>query len=162
MEVNPSLIIHYFQSKEVLIEALIDYNLERYATIFRFDRTFASATEKLIALIDRLFSRKWNELFDDGVFYSCFAQVFRSRQIREKYKKIHDWLRSELRQMLEQCRSEGLAVDDPAQSSEMIFVLLEGAYYYLSMVGDKAEYEARLSFYKNQALLLLNLQDVPS
>ena len=78
MHINPSLVIHYFKSKQGLEVALIDYILERYLQIYKTDGNINTA-EKLHDLIDKLFSRKWNRLFDDGVFYSCYAHVYRNK-----------------------------------------------------------------------------------
>jgi hypothetical protein len=47
-------------------------------------------------------------------------------------------------------------VEDPALTADIIFVLVDGAYYYLSLVSDKEEYQRKLMQYKRQALAHLN------
>ena len=32
-------------------------------------------------------------------------------------------------------------VDDVEKTADLVFILVEGAYYYLSMVSDKSEYD---------------------
>jgi AcrR family transcriptional regulator len=159
MDVNPSLIIHYFKTKDDLIASLIDFILEKYSTIFAVKGKNKSATERLELLIDRLFSRKWNDLFDDSVYYSCFALVLRNDRLREKYKNLHDSLRVSLAEILEEGKHDGLLqLDDAKKTSELIFGLLEGAYYYMSLVKDKNEYTEKLSYFKEEACKILNLQ----
>src|SRR5690606_41044083 len=77
MNINPSLIIHYFASKEDLKDALIDYLLERYLLIFKIDHEKDYGLAELHEIIDRLFSKKWNRLFDDSLFYGFYAESFR-------------------------------------------------------------------------------------
>jgi hypothetical protein len=49
-----------------------------------------------------------------------------------------------------------LDVADPGLTADIIFVLVDGAYYYLSLVEDKEEYQAKLNQYKKQAMIHLN------
>ncbi|GGH21505.1 TetR/AcrR family transcriptional regulator [Sphingobacterium alkalisoli] len=158
MEINPSLIIHYFKTKEELTYALIDYILEKYLLIYKFDnRTKVDLEPVLVELIDRLFSKKWNKLFDDGLFYSCYALNFRDKRIKAMYKKLQDTLRQRLGALLENCKLQGvIAVDDSQLTADLIFVLIDGAYYYLSLVKDAEEYDRKISDYKRHALSLLN------
>jgi hypothetical protein len=47
-------------------------------------------------------------------------------------------------------------VKDPALTADIIFVLVDGAYYYLCLVSDKEEYQRKLIQYKKQAIGQLN------
>src|SRR5262245_30453466 len=71
--VNPSLVIHYFKTKNDLIYGLIGYILERYSLIYNPENDLADPSERLRKIVRNLFSRKWNKLIDDGVFYSSFS-----------------------------------------------------------------------------------------
>lgn len=160
MGINPSLILHYFATKEALIFGLIDYILDKYLLIYRVDKKTEDPEQVLLAVIDNIFSRKWNTLFDDGVSYSCYSLAFRDKKIRKKYKELLDRLRKQLEEIIRNCAARGvLTVQDPQGTADLIFVLVDGAYYYLSLVDDKAEYQERLQTYKRQALQLLNLKD---
>lgn len=67
-------------------------------------------------------------------------------------------LREKLEEQIIICnKSNNLSVIDPAHTADLIFVLVDGAYYYLSLVDDKTEYQNRLKIYKQRALKLLNL-----
>lgn len=164
MDINPSLIIHYFQTREDLTYGLIDYILDKYQLIYKVTgKKQADPQTGLLETIDNIFSKKWNTLFDDGLFYSCYSLSFREPKIKDLYKKILDSLRSLLSAKIEECRKEGLLdIDDPDQIADSIFVLVDGAYFYLSLVTDKIEYEQKLVRYKQQAIDMLNLTTVAS
>lgn len=160
MGINPSLIMHYFQTKEFLIYSLVEYILDKYLLIYRVDNKDDNDPKStLLKVMDNIFSRRWNTLFDDGVSYSCFSLTFRNKGIRKKYKMMLDSLRRTLEEQITVCNQAGvLSVKDPAYTADLIFVLVDGAYYYLSLVDDKEEYREKLAIYQQQAMKLLNLQ----
>jgi len=164
MDVNPSLILHYFTTKEDLTYALIDYILERYLLIFTIKNKEEILLSDLQNTIEMLFSKKWNLLFDDGLFYTFYALAFREKIIREKYKTILNSLRLALASMIEQCHKCNLVnVQDPQTASDLIFVLVDGAYFYLSLERDKKVYNERLEYYKGRAYQILGIdQNSPS
>ena len=82
MGINTSLILHYFESKNELMFGLINYILDSYKSIYTTNN-IESNEIKLKKTIDNLFSRDWNNLIDDGVFYSCYTLIFRDKNIKE-------------------------------------------------------------------------------
>jgi AcrR family transcriptional regulator len=157
---TPGLIIHYFETKEHLIYALVEHILDKYLLIFHV----TAGTEKsdslqnLLKAIDNIFSHKWNTLFDDGVSYSCYALSFRNSIIMKKYKELLDTLRKQLEELIVRCVEEGtLEVADPAATADIIFIIADGAYYYLSLTDNKEEYITKLAQYKQRAIHLLNI-----
>lgn len=162
MEINPSLIIHYFQTREDLVYGLIEFILDKYHLIYKTSpKKTTDSRAALLEIIDNLFSKKWNALFDDGLFYSCYSLTFREAKIRDSYKKLLDSLREKLGQYIRQCMDEGILLADNVEAvADSIFVLVDGAYFYLSLVSDKKEYEEKLNKYKEQAIALLCLSEV--
>lgn len=158
MDINPSLIIHYFDTKEGMTYALIDHILDRYLSIYSARHKGNANLADLEKTIDMLFSKKWNLLFDDGLFYTFYALAFREKKIKLKYKLILDALRNGLASIIEQCSSPGLIqVENPQLTADYIFVLVDGAYFYLSMESDKKAYVERLAYYKQKAYDALSL-----
>ncbi|MCF2519188.1 TetR family transcriptional regulator [Dyadobacter sp. CY351] len=160
MDVNPSLIIHYFQNKEELSYALIDFILDRYTPIFNVPGKSAKNSKTiLLKVIDNLFSKKWDTLFDDGLFYSCYALSFRDEKIKMRYKSLLESLRHKLSELIEACNEDGsLSVDNPYECADLIFTILDGAYFYLSMIKEPAIAKAKLASYKQKALNVVGLQ----
>jgi AcrR family transcriptional regulator len=158
ININPSLVMHYFKSRESLIDGLIEYILDKYMLIYRIPGDNGAGPKKtLLKVIDNIFSNKWNALFADSVSYSCYSMAFRDRTIKIKYKNLLDTLRMNLQELIADCKTRGiLQVEDPVLTADIIFVLVDGAYYYLCLVTDKNEYQRKLNHYKRQALALLN------
>jgi AcrR family transcriptional regulator len=159
MDINPSLVSHYFETKEDLTYALIDHILERYLLIYTIKNKEEVTLADLQKTIEMLFSKKWNLLFDDGLFYTFYALAFREKKIKIKYKTILDSLRLALSSMIEQCNEKQLTcIPDPKTAADLIFVLVDGAYFYLSLENDKKAYAARLDYYKNTAFKILGVE----
>ncbi len=160
LDVNPSLVIHYFKTKQDLIHGLIEYILERYRLIYNPENGTSNPAMRLRKVIRNLFSRKWDKLIDDGVFYSSFSLIFRDRTVKAHYKKMHDHLRQMLTDTLQEANDNGvIEVDDVEETADLVFILVEGAYYYLSMVSDKTEYDRRIEHYQRTVLTMLKVKD---
>ncbi|HMG89908.1 MAG TPA: TetR family transcriptional regulator [Chryseolinea sp.] len=156
LDVNPSLVIHYFKTKQDLIHGLIEYILERYRLIYNPENGTSNPQERLEKVIRNLFSRKWDKLFDDGVFYSSFSLIFRDKTLKSHYKNLHDHLRQMLTDTLKQAKEDDVIhVADVEKTADLIFIFVEGAYYYLSMVSEKNEYERRIDHYQQMVLSML-------
>lgn len=157
LDINPSLIIHYFKTREELLLALINFTLERYKAMFQFDAQHPTA-ENLKELIHNLFSKKWNELFDDGVFYSCYALSYRDERIRNSFRLLHESLRQMLASVFEHYQKHNIInVEDVSELAEQVFVLIEGAYYYLGMLEGTDDYTAKIETYRALALNLISV-----
>src|SRR5580692_6043916 len=58
--INPSLIVHYFKTKEYLVYGLIEYILDKYLLIFNVPSALKDDPEQmLLKVIDNIFSDKW-------------------------------------------------------------------------------------------------------
>ncbi len=161
MDINPSLIIHYFQTKEELTYALIDYILDKYLLIYKIGKdNNIPLKQALITVIDDLFSKKWNKLFDDGLFYSCYALAFRDKKVKAMYKGLTDSLRERLTALIDRGKAAQLVeVDDPRRTADLIFALVDGAYFYLSLATDTKAFDEKITEYKAEAFRLLSIRD---
>lgn len=159
ININPSLVIHYFKTKEHLVYGLIEYILDKYLMIYKIPAKDATDPKTvLLKTIDNIFSNKWDRLFDDSVSYSCYSLAFRDKNVKEKYKILLDTLRDNFKKIIEECNRKGvLSIKNPALAADIVFVIVDGAYYYLSLVTNKEEYRCKLAQYKKQALRQLNL-----
>lgn len=160
LDINPSLVVHYFKTRDALFSGLISFILEKYNDIYQANGDTYSTPKELRALIENLFSRKWNKLFDDSVFYSCYAMTYRDKKIRKAFKALHDSLRALLVEALRKAKQSKIVdIRDERVTAEVIFALVEGAYYYLGMVDSKEEYNTKLRLLKTQALSILKIEN---
>jgi AcrR family transcriptional regulator len=158
MGINPSLIAHYFKTRDAMFAGLIEFTLERYRDMYNINGGDFRTARQLRKLIDNLFSRRWNKLVDDGVFYSCYAYTYREKKIRKAFRALHDSLRAMLVDALKKAKANGvIRTPKEEETAEIIFALIEGAYYYLGMVESKAVYDRKLRIMKKQAIELLGL-----
>ena len=162
MDINPSLVMHYFNTKEDLVFGLIHFILERYKSIFTSDVSTDNIRAKLLNIVNNLFSKKWNTFIDDSVFYSCFALIFRSEKIKEEFKKMQEHLREELSLAIQEgIDNDIIHIDTTShEAADLIYNLLAGSYLYLSLYDDTKESNKKLEFYKENALQILNLEAV--
>jgi AcrR family transcriptional regulator len=159
LRVNPSLIMHYFTSRENMLNALVDYILESYSGIYKVNDGDINTKEKLLKLINNLFSRKWNKLFDDGVFYSCYALTYRNKNFRSRYKKMHEALHEMLNHSLHQASASHVIPNENIEEKvTVIFSIIDGAYYLLGMIDNKKELEEKENLYKKHVLDLLGVK----
>jgi len=157
LKVNPSLIIHYFKSRKELLNGLVEFILKRYLEIYKLDGGIDSK-DKLIALIDHLFSRNWHRLFDDGVFYSCYSLIYRHPTVKDKYKELHDTLISRFRKSLKEAQANNIIkVDNLDETAEVIFSMVDGAYFSLGMENDTEELDKKAKVYKKYVKQMLKL-----
>jgi AcrR family transcriptional regulator len=158
MEINPSLILHYFKTRDEILLSFNDFILERYKRIYHFPKSRIESQSDLVVLIDRLFSRQWNRLISDGVFYSCYAKIYQDNKLKKSFQSMHNTLRELLCEALEKAKVNGvIQVSNTQELSERIYIILEGTYYYLGMVDDKFESDRKLKIVKNQIFEMLGM-----
>src|SRR3546814_10162927 len=113
-----------------------------------------------VTVIDDLFSRKWNRLFDDGLFYSCYALTFRDKKVKTMYKNLTDSLRERLSALIERCNAAGVTdVSNPLLAAALIFALIDGSYFYLSLSDNPKTFAEKIIDYKLEAYRLLRFSD---
>ena len=155
--------MHYFKTKQDMVHGLIEYILERYRLIYNPENGTLNPGERLKKIIRNLFSRKWDKLIDDGVFYGSFSMIFRDKTLKAHYKNLHDNLRQMLTDTLKDAKENGvIEVEDIEKTADLIFIFVEGAYYYLSMVSDKSEYDSKIEYYQQTVLSMLKIKWVLS
>ncbi|MGE0021473.1 MAG: TetR family transcriptional regulator [Draconibacterium sp.] len=157
LDVNPSLVMHYFKSKGDLLQALVDFNLEKYLSIYSVSGKVDSK-EKLLQIIENLFSRKWHRLFDDGVYYSCYSFIYRNKRFKKEFKELHDSLHENFVLTLKDAAEAGvIKVENFEQTAKLIFSIVDGSYYYLGMVENEQETESLSNSYKQHVLAILGI-----
>jgi AcrR family transcriptional regulator len=157
MNISKSLIIHYFHSREALLIGLNTYMLEQHLYIVSNKNIKLDSKESIEKLIHSLFSRSWNSYFDDGVFYSCYALIYRMKEFNESFKKYLEKLHIILEKQLTEAKENNLIKNDNIKEvTEIIYALIDGAYYYLGLFEEDDEnYKNKLNLYQKYAFDLL-------
>lgn len=141
MGISNGLVMHYFNTKDELLLGLNEYILQQHLNVFIEGHMGAiKSRENLEELIRNLFSRKWAQYFDDGVFYSCYALIYRNKAFNDSFKEyllnLHRVLKAELRQAVD---NGIIANENIDELTEIIFAFIDGSYYYMGMFepGDE-------------------------
>lgn len=156
---HQSLVVHYFATKDDLLLGLIDLIIIRYENIYQSETDHQDPLQKLTAVLQNIFSRKWDNYIDDSIFYNCFALIFRNEIVKHRFRELHLLLRSWLQNLIQICIDQKLIKClDASKAADLIFVISDGAYYYLSMIDDAEAYDFHLDRYKQEAFTLLGYE----
>jgi len=159
LKISKGLVLHYFTNRDELLLGLVEYILEQHLNVMASDALGAmDSREKLAYFIEHLFSRKWNRYFDDGVFYSCYALIYRTPLFKESFRAYLGELHLVLYKKLEEAAENRVIFNpDMAEITEVIFALIDGAYYYLGMFEESEElYVQKVAIYTKYSLNLLD------
>jgi AcrR family transcriptional regulator len=136
--VPPSLLIHYFGTKEQMTVALVDYLLEEYREGYG-DRLAAIADpqERLRAIVDTFFDPRYHELLDDSVFYACFYLSLRHPSVRQSYHTLYEATLQLIETAVADCMAAGVIDRDDAHELALVVKALEEGYAFL--IGGEAD-----------------------
>ncbi|MCI4666717.1 MAG: TetR/AcrR family transcriptional regulator [Bacteroidia bacterium] len=135
MDVNPSLIIHYFKSKDLMVLGLIEYIIETYSSHILPDFSNVSdPQERWEDVVDVISRIKWSNFLDTTVFYSAFTLSLRNEEIKKKFSELYKGVESRLTQEIAIARDANIInVSEPDKVAKLILSLLEGTNYYQNM-----------------------------
>jgi len=139
MGVNKSLVAHYFESKEEMMVALADHIIERYQQTYkRLFKDVKDPRQRLDFFLDTIVNLDWviGDELSDIVYYSCFYLRFKNKKISSRLAKLYDFLKDLYAEELTLYRDAGiLNITDPEQTAVFILSLVEGCYYYSTIMG---------------------------
>ncbi len=162
MGISNGLVMHYFNTKDELLIGLNEYILDQHLNVMTNNNSGVIETRQdLENLIKSLFSRKWNQYFDDGVFYSCYALIYRNKTFNNSFKQYLLKLHGVLREKLEQAQTNSLIENTNIDElTEIIFALIDGSYYYLGLFDqDDTIHKKQQEIYIDHCLSLFKYTD---
>ncbi|MBC7000787.1 TetR family transcriptional regulator [Cytophaga sp. FL35] len=138
MNISNGLVMHYFNTKDELLIGLTEFILQQHLNVMtEGHKGNIKSREDLENLIENLFSRKWNQYFDDGVFYSCYALIYRKKAINTSFKEYLLKLHEVLKESLIKAKINGIIINNNIEElTEVIFAMIDGSYYYMGMFDE--------------------------
>jgi AcrR family transcriptional regulator len=139
MGVQPSLITHYFKTKDEMTTGLVDFILEKYEEpyFYGIDEA-ADPPGRFRMLLDGLFGLDEIRFVDDGAFYSCFSLTFRDQRVRRQFETMYDRFRTLLVRELTLLMNEGvIKMSDPSHAANVIMTLMEGLGHFEQMMDAR-------------------------
>ena len=157
MGVSPSLLMHYFASKEEMILALVDYMVER------MDRTYQlavkqtnTARERLSLYIDKNFNFEIPQSVEDKVFYGSLYLALSDERVRTRFRRMYDHDRKMIVGLIKQYMAEtGIENLDPELLAIQLISNIEGFYLYRVVHGDSPALKRAAANYKESLWGLL-------
>ena len=152
MGVQPSLLVHYFSTKEEMVDSLVDYIALRYEETFLPTlNDIEDPKQRLALLLEEMFSLAWYMLVDNSAFYACYYLSFRSQNVKDRFQGMYLRLREVLVQEIRRFRGEDrLSTRDAESIAELVIMLLAGFNYYSNIFDNDsrfAEHSRELSEY---------------
>jgi AcrR family transcriptional regulator len=161
--VPPSLLIHYFHTKEQMTIELVDYLLEVYLESYG-DKLAAvpDSLERLHAILDEFFSPEYHQLLDDRAFYACFYLSLTHPRVRHAYATHYETSLELVETAIRECMEAGAIPRDDAHELAMTVKAMEEGYAFLIGGGaDEAVKATMGKVLKARALGLLGLDASP-
>jgi AcrR family transcriptional regulator len=157
MDINPSLVIHYFSTKEEMVVALVDRVLEMYSqTFFPQLQGIEDPRKRMEAAADTFFGADWAGLVDNGVFYSCYSLSFRNNMVQKSFQRMYGRLRELLvRELSDLMKKGAIAKADPGLLADLVISLLEGYDFYRWIIEDDKQRDRLGRFLKKSLLTML-------
>jgi AcrR family transcriptional regulator len=162
LEVPPSLLIHYFGTKEQMTIELVDYLLEVFRETYGEKlAAIADPRERLLAVLDEFFSPEYHQLLDDRAFFACFYLSLTHPTVRHAFATLYETSLELVETAIHECIETGVIPGDDAHELAMTVKAMEEGYAFLIGGGaDEAVKATMGKVLKDRALGLLGLEQV--
>ncbi|UCF96135.1 MAG: TetR/AcrR family transcriptional regulator [Spirochaetaceae bacterium] len=157
MGVAPSLLMHYFASKEEMILALVDYMVEKMDRAYlRASKATLSAAERLAVYIDKNFDFEIPQSVEDKVFYGSFYLALSDERIRGSFRRMYDHDHRMIVALIKDYMEEtGVKNLEPDLLAIQLISSIEGFYLYRVVHGDSPELNQAAKSYKDMLWRIL-------
>ena len=157
MNIHPSLIIHYFKTKDNMTVELVDFLIEKYeAPEFLQFNHIGDMEKRFDTLIDTIFSLDWSRTVDPGAHFGFYYLSFRNPAIRERFEKMIGRFRDYLAGEFERFKAAGvITVKDVKGAADLVVTLMEGLEFHAHFLSDGQPFETFAEKAKKMALAIL-------
>lgn len=138
MGIRTSHLMHYFPSKESMIEAMISQLVSAYQE--KFSSTLErqqNPTERLRYVLQQLLGPDWEGADQSKLFYTCYSLIFRHEGIKHEFQKLFSIFRQFLVRELRYAIDAGVIVQQSEEEmADLIITLVEGKGIYHQIIDD--------------------------
>jgi AcrR family transcriptional regulator len=134
MDIQSTLIIHYFGNKENMTLALVDFVVEEYSKIFkkiRNQRKESDPEERMLSFFKTIWSKPYYEKIDIAASLSVISVSFRNHRVRKKiqwlYQQFKILLIQELEVFFDRKRIE---TQDVERTANVLLSMVEGSRHF--------------------------------
>jgi AcrR family transcriptional regulator len=156
---NPSLLLHYYKSKEEMIVEFSGFIIQKYEDFyFKPLETMTDPKERIEHLLNTLLLDRGDgghvdeHLVSDRAFYECYALSITHPRVKEKFQHFYGRFRKELTQEIKALKKAGIIKAKNAELvSGFLIVLLEGKDIYWNLTEDDSLYVPLRKYLKEVA-----------
>ncbi len=132
MNIHPSLIIHYFQNKENLIIALVDFIIRRAGEIYReLIVESGDPGRRLRNLVEIFYSEAWYGMSDISGDFAILSMSGREPLIHSRIKEMYAILKKLIAEELRKINDAGaIPLRDPGRAADIIISMYEGYRHF--------------------------------
>ncbi len=144
MKINPSLIIHYFSSKDNMTVELVDYMSRVYNRLF-LDMKIETADpqKRLDRLVEIFCSDEWYNNTEISGDFSILTLGFRNKKVFKHLQNMYEEFVKLIQKELEAATAGGkFKIADPKRTAELIVSVLEGYRHFKHFFIDEPASES--------------------
>ena len=144
MKINPSLIIHYFSTRENMTVELVDYISKIYNQLFMDLKIETDDPGKrLDRLCDILLSEEWYTKTDISGDFSVISISFRNSSIFDRLKAMYSQFIGLITRELEIISASGkISIGEPEKRAKLVVAMIEGYRHFKHFYVGPAEADA--------------------
>jgi AcrR family transcriptional regulator len=147
MKINPSLIIHYFKSKDEMVIELVDFTLTKFEQLYleKF-QLLDDPGLRFETTINFLLGDEWLISTEElhSVFYACYYLSTRNDTILKRFQKMYQQLKNTLAAEAKNWIEHKIIKNtNPEEVAEYIIILHEGLIFYEGINKSKDEFKKR-------------------
>ncbi len=157
MGIHPSLIMHYFSTKETLVIAAVDHIVREYGVLIeRMEPRTTDPARRLERLADMLVGDEWYRMTEIAADFSVISMSFRNAEIGRRVRRLYALYKKFLAGEFGALMEAGL-IDrrDPDRTAEIVMSMLEGYRHFKHFYVGDSDAESYRSDMKRALLRLL-------
>ncbi len=156
MKINPSLIIHYFSTKDNMAIELVDYLSRIYNKLFTEMKIETGDPQKrLDRLVEIFCSDEWYNNTDISGDYSIISLSFRNKKVFKRLQSMYNAFIKLIIYEIELATATGeVKITNPKRTAEIMVTALEGYRHFKHLFIDESASE---SFRQDLAKLLRDI-----
>lgn len=157
---KPTLIIHYFGTKENLTLALVDHVIESYAKFLKKFRLKHEDPElRIRSVLEAIWSRAYYEKVHPSVAFSVISVGFRNDRLKKKIKVLYQLFKKNMMKDLEDLNAAGVTrIEDVEKTTEVIMSMVEGSRHFRTFYVKTKDVS---DFNKTMISAALNILQLP-
>ena len=161
MGVSTNLVAHYFESKEVMVQELLDHIIMEYTDFLSASaNSLKTPGDHLKNTLKVMFCGGDNrQLLTEPAYYALYNLSLINKPFKERFKKIYNSYRKEFIEGIQSAMDSGeIRQGDPGKMGELILSLFEG-FTFLANLHEDDQFEDHGEYFFKKAWAILKEGD---